>query len=530
MFPKGQPDGQKQEHPSALGPPPPPSAKPSSGPQRDVRRGSRESPSPARPNRRPVLESPVSAERDTVGPPHLMAPVRIEEDEGDKEKSSNHLVDHILKELKGINNIQEEISDLKHYLTSVRGSVDQVSCCVDAVLTEIGELYCGASAAPPCHPATPMARSSRRGSLGRQNAVTSPVQSVLPDASSEHLISPESHFASEHLWSHPPPPSPRLKRRNGGAGKDEKDSASVCSSPRRCACDRTDHCPNAKDGPPCSPLPDRRGGDAGPRWPRDDRSSSGDTLQMGSAESLDGDWTDGGIAGEGESAWRLCPSPAIGFDVATLGKAAQSPWPSPCPSPCPSPEWALTRSDSFHSEPWEVTSQSSADLTWHRDGVATEWPIAPPRAESPNMDGAPPGPTRGIGEPSSDDKDRALAAAWQHVQAPSTPRDIFSSKEGGTTLEMASPHRGTRGQVPSDTMPGDDVAEKTAEASDCGHRARIAHFQRILREKRQSEQRPSQSTTASQGSCASQSSERALSLETYAKETIREENKVAPIS
>lgn len=54
---------------------------------------------------------------------------------------SNTIVDHILKELQGINKIQEEISDLRQYLNSVSGSVDQVSCCVDSVLMEIEELY-----------------------------------------------------------------------------------------------------------------------------------------------------------------------------------------------------------------------------------------------------------------------------------------------------------------------------------------------------------------------------------------------------
>uniref|UniRef100_A0A4W5PBP7 Unc-13 homolog B n=1 Tax=Hucho hucho TaxID=62062 RepID=A0A4W5PBP7_9TELE len=99
-----------------------------------------------------------------------------EEEDGEGEKGSSDIVEHILKELRGINKIQEEISDLRHYLTSVRGSVDEVSCCVDAVLNEIGELCSyGASAPGPqtqlC-PQTPQRLSVRRGSLGRQNAVT----------------------------------------------------------------------------------------------------------------------------------------------------------------------------------------------------------------------------------------------------------------------------------------------------------------------------------------------------------------------
>uniref|UniRef100_A0A8D3DPH5 Unc-13 homolog B n=1 Tax=Scophthalmus maximus TaxID=52904 RepID=A0A8D3DPH5_SCOMX len=96
----------------------------------------------------------------------------LEMEDEEAEQGSSNVVEHILKELKGINKIQEEISDLRLYLTSVRGSVDEVSCCVDAVLSEIGELYTGASAAS--HP-SPVSETPhiRRGSLGRQNAITS---------------------------------------------------------------------------------------------------------------------------------------------------------------------------------------------------------------------------------------------------------------------------------------------------------------------------------------------------------------------
>ncbi|KAE8284882.1 Protein unc-13-like protein B Munc13-2 [Larimichthys crocea] len=100
--------------------------------------------------------------------------IRDEEKKEDEEaeQDSSNIVEHILKELKGINKIQEEISDLRQYLTSVRGSVDEVSCCVDAVLSEIGELCSGASAAPHPSPVSQTPRV-RRGSLGRQDAITS---------------------------------------------------------------------------------------------------------------------------------------------------------------------------------------------------------------------------------------------------------------------------------------------------------------------------------------------------------------------
>ncbi|XP_035248024.1 protein unc-13 homolog B isoform X2 [Anguilla anguilla] len=90
----------------------------------------------------------------------------VEEDEDEEETSD--IVEHILKELRGINKIQEEISDLRQYLTSVRGSVDEVSSCVDAVLSEIEELRSGACAGP-CLPRRP---SSHCGSLRREDVPT----------------------------------------------------------------------------------------------------------------------------------------------------------------------------------------------------------------------------------------------------------------------------------------------------------------------------------------------------------------------
>uniref|UniRef100_A0A6Q2XSH4 Unc-13 homolog B n=1 Tax=Esox lucius TaxID=8010 RepID=A0A6Q2XSH4_ESOLU len=106
-----------------------------------------------------------------VGDMERPSPSDEEEDE-EGGKGSSDLVEHILTELRGINKIQEEISDLRQYLTSVRGSVDEVSCCVDAVLNEIGELYSSGAPAPGSQTPTPQRLSIRRASLGRQNAVT----------------------------------------------------------------------------------------------------------------------------------------------------------------------------------------------------------------------------------------------------------------------------------------------------------------------------------------------------------------------
>uniref|UniRef100_A0A665UKR8 Unc-13 homolog Ba (C. elegans) n=1 Tax=Echeneis naucrates TaxID=173247 RepID=A0A665UKR8_ECHNA len=77
----------------------------------------------------------------------------LEEDE-DKEEESSAIIEHILKELRGINKIQEEISDLRDYLTSVRGSVEEVSSCVDAVLLEIEGIRSSNKAASAVHAGT----------------------------------------------------------------------------------------------------------------------------------------------------------------------------------------------------------------------------------------------------------------------------------------------------------------------------------------------------------------------------------------
>nr|XP_055064816.1 protein unc-13 homolog C-like [Misgurnus anguillicaudatus] len=77
------------------------------------------------------------------------------------------IVEHILKELQGINKIQEEISDLRQYLTSVSGSVDEVSCCVDAVLMEIEEMYSVGAAGNP----SPQRHVAHQRSPGRQTAI-----------------------------------------------------------------------------------------------------------------------------------------------------------------------------------------------------------------------------------------------------------------------------------------------------------------------------------------------------------------------
>ncbi|XP_019749303.1 protein unc-13 homolog B isoform X2 [Hippocampus comes] len=642
-------------------------------------------------------ESGISAVKDTQIP-HIIKNIQIEETKQDEDQGSNNIVDHILKELKGINKIQEEISDLRQYLTSVRGSVDEVSCCVDAVLSEIDELYSGASAAPHCSPVSQTHRT-RRGSLGRQNAVTSPLkrdtalspdwkkhgnisggspshrtskQSTLnhlahqsnqqpvqemalqssniqvlcaakqellclhqcQDYRSNHTLSscpcsdagflcadPEhgrwpadyqqfnicgegdwsegevssanseelhvwdycctetqsstpghsSHTSSEHLsllfgiHYNSPSCSPSLDNRNKGLQKDETDLACVCSVKypysQKSGYDDVDACAKAEGE--CSSmnfsnelLTDGEGGHLEPHSLCNDYPPSGDTLELGLAESLerDWDWTDHSISrddgGESLSQHSVEISPRLGFDIPTFSKAVLS-FRS-------SFKGALKQFDVLNPDNLEDDiSEASLSLITCAD-EATESIITACHTEEVSNNHTSCVPTNDDRE-ASDFRDfgqilekescstQALHQQTGHTLSTVTNRrdiEVLQSKEEyQINLETSSLYLQPNSclviqcESPLNASPSSDKVpfgspseinnfEEVGKPTDANHKARIAKFQRILREKRQIHQRLSQSTQGSQGSCGSQGSQGFRSQETGIKETVQEEDQV----
>lgn len=526
----------------------------------------------------------------------------------DDDEGSSNVVEHILKELKGINKIQEEISDLRQYLTSVRGSVDQVSYCVDTVLSEIGELYSGASAEPLPAPVS-QTTSLRRGSLGRQNAVTSPppdrsaagrrVRSLdlhagrqpggeeyKRDAGAAKVdlcymelhrrhdyqstsslyscLSTEAAFASEDSDHWASVGMPNSASQEGGWSEEDVRSPLHAgpalwdrlaaeevesSTPGHSSHDSSEHlsllfgqqyqspsswrhqragsqerkaaCHSPVDGPywgsgshtahpSCGPsslsssavqLTDC---DDGYLEPPCDEPSSGDTLDLGSTDSLDRDWTDGSLSrdeagdtpSQESSLMDLAMTPSTSCDVTTFSKAV-------------------------------LTFRSALKVALKKlEGSNPEDEV---EEEAPQCDGDLEGEERRDCEAS------ALTEALENLSPPHSPHSPAQSHSGELPEEpagssapveasssKAAPERWTEGQAEGPPGPGlrpdearlspireiqgvDEAGQ--GRPSDAGHRERIANFQRILREKRRARHRLSRSVPGSQSSYGSHGSQ-----------------------
>lgn len=84
-------------------------------------------------------------EKGGLAPPSK-PPARASCSPGPKDRSAD-VIEYIVKELRGISHLQTEIAELQQHLTLIKGSVDEVSSCVDTVLSEIEGLQtnCGPS-------------------------------------------------------------------------------------------------------------------------------------------------------------------------------------------------------------------------------------------------------------------------------------------------------------------------------------------------------------------------------------------------
>lgn len=580
----------------------------------------------------------------------------------DADSSSTNIVEHILKELKGINKIQEEISDLREYLTSVRGSVDEVSCCVDAVLSEIGDMYSGASAAP--HSPVLQIPSLRQGHLDRQNAVTSlhssplfdhkdcgkdfdcipPHRSPLkwpldlvqwnqqtglekmhlspskpdspylelqchqdcqstssfssynslsglrgctkyegwPSVEMRHSVSGQgqwseedlcstcvnstpgqsSHTSSEHLsllfgqhYNSPSSSSSMMDWEPSRLQADKQtlecDCAANCPYSHSSGYHTADVCANEGDNAlsrslSCSTVlwTDCDDGYLETQSHCDDCPSSGDTLDLGSADSLDRDWTDPSISRDDTAeslslassemhSENTAKSAAVGFDVPTFTKAVLS-FRSTL-------KGAFTKLDGSNLEVYDTTIVQSSEISEKQCSAESTDEVSLTEIhtdfETPKDESEPSvyvscafetqqnlsssfqaSPSEVCQSSCSLTKCHSLEVSHEDKKSIS-PTDVKLSTPD-PTLEYSPANQVESPVVPFLSPQSSDevrlspilennILEETVseKPTDPSHRERIANFQRILREKRQTRHRLSKSAQGSQGSYGSHGSQ-----------------------
>ncbi|XP_051821321.1 protein unc-13 homolog B isoform X1 [Antechinus flavipes] len=109
---------------------------------------------------------------------------------------SGDVVDYIVKELQGISRLQMEIAELQQHLSLVKGSVDEVSSCVDSVLSEIEGLQVGGnpSTAKAC-----MMGKSKECHLERLREEPILYFYGLPEQDGENTTELVNSFLAKHL-------------------------------------------------------------------------------------------------------------------------------------------------------------------------------------------------------------------------------------------------------------------------------------------------------------------------------------------
>lgn len=436
-----------------------------------------------------------------------------EEEAGRDTGSSAKLVEHLFKELKGINKIQEEISDLRQYLTSVHGSVDEASCCVDAFLCEIEELYSEVSTVPLPVP-SPQRGNGRRGSLGRQKAVTSPCAGCLPSGTIpkyQHV----SQVAKPLREQTNPKPNLWTKRHSryttseNHFGFDQSiSSLSSCLSPAKSSVSEADEWPLFDGG-----------------WSEEDVDSV--ELCFGGQTSSEVLLSDNGKPDGDCSSWR---------NVALLGSAHSSGrnWmDSSFSATVDALDNPLTETDATNAElltdaGFNTTAFRKAMLTFRFGlGALKKLEATDPldnAAQDFSSTAMVPMPVqdslKGLNEKLADlnvcslTTDQCPSSISQESLPESMELPAHScltavKKEGCTSeCEPWSVQPSTDG-VQMSPIKEDQAPDHSSPKRPCdvGHRERIAKFQQILREKKQLRQRLSRNAQDSQGSQSSQCSQ-----------------------
>ncbi|XP_065734873.1 protein unc-13 homolog B-like [Phocoena phocoena] len=105
------------------------------------------------------------------------------------------VVDYIIRELQGISRLQTEIAELRQHLSQVRGSVEEVSSCVDSVLSEIEGLQVGSS---------PLAKVNVGGKAQEPHVDRPSEEAILylyglPEQDGENTMELVHSFLAKHL-------------------------------------------------------------------------------------------------------------------------------------------------------------------------------------------------------------------------------------------------------------------------------------------------------------------------------------------